>query len=145
LTAPDPRFLGAVPALYIGLSLWLFDIYYVEKYIIRSVFYRTPHTYLTWIAALLICLMSLKLTGLRSLSLDGWTPIPQYSIRIDKTRTDLPVYVSTENGQCWNAPLPCVSIFNVNLHAVSLKLPWPLSLLSSDRFFYSVKFLNLSK
>lgn len=142
LTAPDPRFLGAVPALYFGLSLWLFIILYKEKYLIRSVFYRALRPYLYGIAALLICLMSLKLTGLRSLSLDGWTPIPHLSTRIEKTRTDLPVHVSTENGQCWDAPLPCASIFNGNLHAVPFKMPWPFSLLSRDRFFYSVKFLN---
>jgi hypothetical protein len=145
LTAPDPRFLGAVPALYFGLSLWIFSSLYMEKYQIRSVLYRTPYKYFFWIAALLIGLISLKLTGLRSISFDGWIPIPQYSIGVEKTLTNLPVNVSKENGQCWDAPLPCASIFNGNLHADPLKMPWPLSLLSTDRFFYSVKFLNLSK
>ena len=145
LTAPDPRFLGAVPALYFGLSLWIFSSLYIEKYQIRSVLYRTRYKYFFWIAALLIGLISIKLTGLRSISFDGWTPIPQYSIGVEKTLTNLPVNVSKENGQCWDAPLPCASIFNGNLHADPLKMPWPLSLLSTDRFFYSVKFLNLSK
>lgn len=145
LTAPDTRFLGAVPALYIGLSLWMFHAIFIKKYLIKSVLYNFRSPYLSWCAALFICLISLKLTGLRSLSLEGWTPIPQYSTHIEKTLTDLPVNVSTENGQCWDAPLPCASIFNGNLHADPLKMPWPLSLLGSDRFFYSVKFLNLSK
>jgi hypothetical protein len=145
LTAPDPRFLGAVPALYIGVSLWMAHGLFIKKYIIKSERYNISSPYLYWLAALLICLMSLKLTGLRSMSFEGWTPIPHYSTRIEKTRTDLPVNVSTVHGQCWDAPLPCVSIFNGNLQAIPLKMPWPLSLLSSDRFFYSVKFLNLSK
>jgi hypothetical protein len=145
LTAPDPRFLGAVPALYIGLSLWISNGLFIKKYIIKSSRYNFSSPYLYWFAALLICLLSLKLTGLRSLSLEGWTPIPHHSTHIEKTLTDLPVNVSTENGQCWDAPLPCASIFNGNLHADPLKMPWPFSLWSSDRFFYSVKFLNLSK
>lgn len=145
LTAPDPRFLGAVPALYFGLSLWIFNSICIEKYQIRPVLYRAPYKYFFWIAALFICLISLKLAGLRAISFDGWTPIPQYSISVEKTLTDMPVNVSNENGQCWDAPLPCASIFNGNLHADPLKMPWPLSLLITDRFFYSVKFLNLSK
>lgn len=144
-TAPDIRFLGAVPALYFGLSLWIFTclLKNIHPFSVEVDSHR--YRYLYVITTLIVCVMSLKLTGLRSLSFQGWTPIPDYSVTVDKTLTDLSVNVSAKNGQCWNAPLPCVSIFNGNLHADPFKVPWPLSLLIRDRFFYSVKFLNLQK
>lgn len=144
-TAPDVRFLGAVPALYAGLSLWLFYVLFIEPRTewrrIKSQEFRTWH----WTLMIAICLFSLKLTGLRSLSLTGWTPVPSESVEIQQTLTKLPVYVAQSNGQCWNASLPCASIFNGNLHADPWLLPWPLSIFIKDRFFYSVKFLNLPR
>ena len=99
----------------------------------------------SWIAAFIICLFSLKLTGLSNLSVHGWPEIPRHPFKIEKTLTDLPVNVPTINAQCWDAPLPCASVFNGNLHADPIHLPWPLSILNIKRFFYSVKFLNLTQ
>ena len=144
-TAPDIRFLGAVPALYLALSIWLFYVLLTDRY--PRVLPKAHHSsrLIYWLAIFALCLMSFKLTGLRSVSLRGWTAIPQYPVDIQKTQAGLPVNVSTVHGQCWDAPLPCASIFNGNLHADPLILPWPLSLFDKNRFFYSVKFLNSPK
>ena len=149
LTAPSVRFLGAVPVLYLALSVWLFYIIVGKKNTNRvtSLIMVTSQRYpfYCWIAVLIICFFSLKSTGLRSLSLHGWADIPQPSLIIEKTLTDLPVNVPTINGQCWDAPLPCASVFNGNLHADPITLNLPLTVLNIKRFFYSVKFLNLPK
>jgi len=145
LTAPDVRFLGAVPVLYISLSAWLFYAFISEKYKQTFKFIQSYKRIYFWIAVFIICLLSLKLTGLRSLSWQGWSVIPQYTLVIEKTYTDLPINLPTKNGQCWDAPLPCASIYNGNIHADPIHLPWPLSILSTKRFFYSVKFLNLTR
>lgn len=149
LTAPSVRFLGAVPVLYMALSIWLFYIIVGKKTTDRAtslnLVINQSHPFYFAIAALIICFFSLKSTGLRSLSLHGWADIPQSSLIIEKTLTDLPVNVPTINGQCWDAPLPCASVFNGNLHADQIILNWPLTILNIKRFFYSVKFLNLPK
>ncbi len=145
LTAPDVRFLGAVAVLYIALSVWLFSVLIAERYMqaFEKIFSR-KQVY-SWIAAFIICLFSLKLTGLSNLSVHGWPEIPRHPFNTEKTLTDLPINVPTINAQCWDAPLPCASVFNGNLHADPIHLPWPLSILNIKRFFYSVKFLNLTQ
>jgi hypothetical protein len=149
LTAPNVRFLGAVPVLYLALSVWLFYIIVSKKTTDRATSLNLVtsqfHPFYSAIAALIICLFSLKSTGLRSLSFYGWADIPQSSLIIEKTLTDLPINVPAINGQCWDAPLPCASVFNGNLHADPIILNWPLTIFNIKRFFYSVKFLNLPK
>lgn len=145
LTAPDVRFLGAVPSLYLALSLWIYSFSFIWQRAQGFVIDTKRHRNLYWMGAIFICFLSLKSTGLRSVSLNGWTPLPAYKVNSEKTYTDLPINVSADNGQCWNAPLPCLSIFNGNIHADPWAAPWPLSILTPHRFFYSVKFLNLPK
>ena len=144
-TAPDVRFLGAVAVLYNALSVWLFMVFIEERN--EQAFMRTCSSkqVYRWMAAIVICLISLKLTGLSSISFQGWQTIPQSTVKTEKTLTELPVNVAMINAQCWDAPLPCASVFNGNLHADPINLPWPLSILNIKRFFYSVKFLNLTQ
>jgi hypothetical protein len=144
-TAPDVRFLGAVAVLYIALSVWLITVFIEERY--EQAFMRTYSSkqLYRWMAAIVICMISLKLTGLSSVSFQGWQTIPQYAFKTEKTLTELPVNVAMINAQCWDAPLPCASVFNGNLHADPIDLPWPLNIFNIKRFFYSVKFLNLTQ
>jgi hypothetical protein len=144
-TAPDIRFLGAVSILYFSTSLWILYIQIVQSLPQRFRFRNKQLTFLYWAAAFIICLISLKLTGVRSISTQGWEKIPEFPLEIKKTLTNLQVNVATIHGQCWDALLPCVSIFNGNLHADLINMPWPFSFLHQNRFFYSVKFLNISK
>lgn len=145
LTAPDIRFLGAVPALYFSLSIWMFYVLMANQYSELFLIKKLQNRFFYGLGAVVICLVSFKLTGLRAVSLHGWSAIPQYPVDVQKTHTGLLVNVSTMHGQCWDASLPCASIFNANLYANPLNMPWPLSLLGNNRFFYSVKFLNLPK
>lgn len=145
LTAPDVRFLGAIPVLFLSLSIWYFYTFILISY--KQVFgfvYLNKKIYGV-LAVATISLISFKLTGVRSLSFDGWTPIPEHALIVEKTLSDLPINVPTKNGQCWDAPLPCASVFNGNLHADPIKMPWPLTILNIKRYFYSVKFLNLKQ
>lgn len=145
LTAPDVRFLGAVPVLFLSISIWYFYTFIVNGY--KKIFnFGFPYKrYCSGIVVIIICLISFKLTGISNLSLQGWKSIPEHSLTVEKTLTNLQVNVPTIDGQCWNAPLPCASVFNGNLHADPIYIPWPLKILDIKRFFYSVKFLNVTK
>ena len=144
-TAPDIRFLGAIPVLYLSTSLWIFYIQISNSTSQKFHFNAKRQQYLYRTTAVIMCLLSLKLTGASSISTQGWAKIPEFPVEIKNTLTNLPVNVATVHGQCWDAPQPCVSIFNGNVHADPINMTWPFSLLNHSRFFYSVKFLNITK
>lgn len=142
-TAPDIRFLGAILVIYISLSIWLFYSLITTNKLIFNKIHSTVHI-IPGVLAIAICLISLKLTEIQAISLNGWMPVPKAEIKTQESISKLQVNVSL-NGQCWDVMLPCASIFNGNLHADPLNLPWPFSIINNHRFFYSVKFLNLPK
>ena len=65
--------------------------------------------------AFLICLANLKLLGITSVSLSGWVALPVPPVQTRITERGLSVLEPVERGQCWNAPLPCASIFDASL------------------------------
>ena len=114
-TAPDPRFLGSILVLSIALSIW-FWVTGLRLMVVQSgKFGCVAQKYLTSIGIICICLASLKLTGLNSISLSGWKEIPTQAVEEKTTLNGLTVWVPATGAQCWNQTLPCASIFNENL------------------------------
>ncbi|NDY83482.1 hypothetical protein G3I67_09585 [Orrella sp. NBD-18] len=141
-TAPDPRFLGSIPVLSIALSIWFWAAG------IRLLFVQTHKTWcgsqkaLINIGMVCICLASLKLTGLNSISLSGWKEIPTQAVEGKTTSTGLTVWVPTTGAQCWDQALPCASIFNENLaKQKNIFLNLNRFGLAND-FYYTVKVMN---
>ena len=173
LTAPDIRFLGAVHILYLALASWIFvsnlcpnldsnrnrNLYpnpnlnleqeqeqeqeqnfaraTINKLLSQPVFF--------WIMLLTVCLLSLKLTGLRSLSDTGWKAIPTASVAVHTTESGADIFVPVDGSHCWNAALPCASIFNQSLKATTVTDSLWRFLPGSDRKIFSVNTLERLK
>ncbi|MBU3584113.1 hypothetical protein ICN41_08960 [Polynucleobacter sp. 15G-AUS-farblos] len=116
-TAPDWRFLGAIPQIFLAVSGWIFLCSKtalptgIQAQLSRPIFWLAP-------SALLACFKLFPLT------LDGWQVIPQAVLEQKITHSGLSVWVPV-NGQtqCWDGPLPCTPYFNENLSARDLATP----------------------
>ena len=116
-TAPDPRFLGALPVLLAVLGAWIVLSSSRFDAIAGWITNQSTRSPAMMVLALLICLACLKLTGMRSAGFAGWAALPVPSVHPQVTQSGLTVLVPVERGQCWNAPLPCASIFDANLRS----------------------------
>ena len=114
-TAPDPRFLGAVPILLVVLGAWIVVSSRGFEAFGRWIAHPSPRSPVMLALAFLICLANLKLLGITSVSLSGWVALPVPPVQTRITERGLSVLEPVERGQCWNAPLPCASIFDASL------------------------------
>lgn len=115
MTAPDPRFIGVVPVLYLSLSCLLCirlnraqQKNYAASWIVSKPLIR----FIFCVALGLVCIKQL---GLRSVSLNGWVAIPQPVLQEQLLKQNVRVLTALTNAQCWNAPLPCAAAFNREL------------------------------
>jgi len=107
VSAPQVRFLGAIPFLLLSLNLWICSNLILLKYNFHNKIEIKYYFILKVLLILITCLMSLKLTGLRSISLEGWLPLPSVDIKTKVTGPGLIINMPSEGNQCWNAILPC--------------------------------------
>jgi hypothetical protein len=141
-TAPDPRFLGAILVLSIGLSIWFCaSVIRLLPFQAQTLGYASQNV-LIGIGIICICLSSLKLTGLNSISLNGWKEIPTQMVEMKTTLTGLNVWVPTKGEQCWDQALPCASIFNENLAKQENKFLDLNRFGFLNDFYYTVKAIN---
>ena len=112
LTAPDVRFLGAVLALYFLFSAYLACAQFHPPIMGLASVRLSASSRLAIIVFALACLGSARFVGLNSLSFSGWSPVP-VAVTVEK-RTDSGaiVLIPEAGNQCWNAPIPCGSLFN---------------------------------
>lgn len=139
LTAPDPRFLGAVLPLYVATALWLA----ARSSLLRSAMQAFSHRYtgvgLPVLASVLVLTVSLKLTGVRALSLEGWQAVPQVSAALKRTDSGFDIFVPGDSGFCWDHPLPCAPVFHPNLRFKDA--PWVVfgTKLTVERKYFTTK------
>lgn len=114
-TAPDPRFLGSILVLSIGLSIWFWAITVRLLAVQKKKLEWPSQKAFTYLGIVSICLISLKLTGLNSISLNGWKEIPTQTVEMKMTKTGLNVWVPISGDQCWDQALPCAAKYNENL------------------------------
>ena len=142
ITAPDPRFLGSILVLSIGMSIWIFATgIRLLPFQIRKRGFPIQNI-LTGIGIVCICLASLKLTGLKSISLSGWKEIPTQTVEMKATLGGLNVWVPIKGEQCWDQALPCASIFNENLAKQENKFLDLNRIGLTNDFYYMVKAIN---
>ena len=118
LSAPDWRFLGSVPDLLIGVLIWQA----VNNFPERSLSFITANTRILNISILvLIGIIFLKMTGLRSLILYTGQHFPINTYTFDYSKFGIKVYLPSNlnGGNCWNAPLPCAPGLNSNLNTIN--------------------------
>ena len=127
-TAPDVRFAGALLPLYFALALHgacklMFAHSVVANYISKLQAVGLVNR-LYFLSVLLVCLFVLRALDLASLSYLGWQTLPAPLIDIKTSSNARQVYVPVTGASCWNAPLPCMSVFNPALvqHSLSEKI-----------------------
>ena len=112
LTAPDVRFLGAALVLFFLLSGYLAAAQ-LEPLTRRLTISRLSGAHrLAPLIFALACFGSARYVGLNSLSLSGWMPVPVSSTVEKRTDSGVIVRLPESGNQCWNAPIPCASLFN---------------------------------
>jgi hypothetical protein len=139
LTAPDPRFLGVIPVLYLLLS---FLICMRLNGPVIEAFHESPvfsKPFIKIIFCFGLGLLCIKQLGLRSVSLNGWVAIPQPVLQQSLTKQNMPVYTAQTNGQCWNAPLPCAAAFDRALRVEWHSFGLIGAQLGLGRFVFSVR------
>lgn len=115
LTAPDVRFLGAVLVLFFLLSVYLAAGFMQSKNLC-PVWGESPASGGLAMAIFLLSLVgSARFVGLSSLSLDGWQPLPETATVEKRTNSGAIVLIPESGNRCWNAPVPCASLFNAEL------------------------------
>jgi hypothetical protein len=107
VSAPQVRFLGALPFLLLSLNLWICYELILLRYNFHKKFEIKYYFVLKVLLIFITCLMSLKLIGLRSISLEGWLPLPSVGMKTKVTEPGLIINMPSEGNQCWNAILPC--------------------------------------
>jgi len=113
-TAPDWRFLGAIPQLLIALSGFLF----IRNCIPESIFCITkkvPSFLTSSFTTLVILLLMVKTADFRTLPLSGWHVIPTARVSLRETPSGLKVFIPIDSDQCWDSPLPCAPRMNEHL------------------------------
>lgn len=119
-TAPDWRFLGAIPQLVIALSGWIF----IRRCLPGAVFSianKLPSYTASSFVALIILVMMAKTADFKTLPLSGWAAIPKVEVEIRVTHSGLKIWVPLSGDQCWDAALPCAPKLNSDLHLRSTK------------------------
>lgn len=115
LTAPDVRFLGAVLVLFFLLSVYL-AAGQLQPWAMRLVSVdHIGYRQMAILVFVLACLGSARNVGLSTLPLSGW-PLVHAPVTVEK-RTDsgAMVRIPESGNQCWDAPVPCASLFNAAL------------------------------
>lgn len=116
VTAPDVRFLGAALVLYCTLSVYLTVSQFQSMgFFDAGSFAKNCGRYFAPFVFTLACLLSLRYVGLNSISLDGWAALPLTPTLLKTTDTGATIYLPEVGNQCWNAALPCASLFNHEL------------------------------
>lgn len=128
VSAPQIRFLGAMPLLLLSINFWIFFEELSQRKIYYKNIYLKHHSLFDWLIIIIVCLISLKFIGLRSISLEGWTSVPSVSTKNKITSTGIVVNMPSAGNQCWNAPLPCSPQVKDELDLMQ----WPSGLLIFD-------------
>jgi hypothetical protein len=122
VTAPDPRFLGAISGLFLSLSLFIFVQVICSERALNRIErgYSSRGVQLSVVALFALC--NLKLVGLGALSTTGWTAIPQSPLQENRSTQGVLIYTGAVDSQCWNAHLPCAAAFDPKLHITEMEV-----------------------
>lgn len=111
MTAPDWRFLGAIPQLSIALSGFI-----CIRCLLPTEFGRFTQKLPTYFPpsffGLVILVLMVKSTDLKNLPLSGWHSIPSIETKEQLTESGLKIFVPIAGDQCWDSSLPCTPYFN---------------------------------
>jgi hypothetical protein len=139
LTAPDPRFLGAMVVLYFACTLYFFSLS-IDSYVIRQMgsFRATGQTVLSFIVFAGLILFFIRWSLLSVSAPYGWRPLPLPEREIHVSRLGYKAYVPIVNAQCWATALPCAVVVHDALLQRPLSDIVPWYTLQPHRFSLSI-------
>ena len=115
LTAPDVRFLGAVLVLFFLLSIYL-AAGLIQPATVCPASGKSPARRCLAMAIFVLALVgSARYVGVSSLSFSGWRGLPETATIEKRTDSGAIVLIPESGNRCWNAPIPCASLFNSEL------------------------------
>ena len=126
-TAPDWRFLGAIPQLFIGLSGWIFLRISIPRSISTYNDKWPPYVASSFVSIIVLVLMT-KTADFKTLPLTGWHSIPKVEVVRKETNSNLPVWIPANGDQCWDSVLPCAPKLNEELRLRGTDNSYPDSL-----------------
>lgn len=111
-TAPDWRFLGAIPQLFIAFSGFIFIRYCITSVIIHHT-ERLPAYLIPLFLSISLLFLMTKLLDLKNLPISGWhqVPIIETSARLNISGLKILIPI-LEQEQCWDSQLPCTPYFS---------------------------------
>ena len=115
LTAPDVRFLGAVLVLFFLLSIYLAAGFSYPTTVCLARGESAASRRLVMAIFVLALMGSARYVGVNSLSFSGWRRLPESATIEKRTDSGAIVLIPESGNRCWNAPLPCASLFNSEL------------------------------
>jgi hypothetical protein len=116
VTAPDIRFLGALLALFLALSVHItLKNRKPSNRVSRFFSTLSIKTSLGSFTFLIVVVMSLRYVGLTSVSWRGWSELKQVDVVNQTIATRQHVLTPAVGNQCWDAAIPCASLFNSEL------------------------------
>jgi hypothetical protein len=131
-TAPDWRFLGAIPTLLIALAGFVI-IRCCTSVGSRLSFYKFP-SYLAPSLVGAVILLTIESVDFKNLTLSGWRPVPVVETDQKLTASGASIFMPRTGDGCWNAPLPCTPYLNSRLvlkredHLIPQRLTWRFSI-----------------
>jgi hypothetical protein len=139
-TAPDIRFLGAIPVLYFVLGVWSF----IKIDRVYQWLSNVPPSSLTMTTSYVTILsfgtfFFIKWSVLDIKAWSGWQPVPIVSLEHKTSRPGVTGVVPTEGAQCWNSQLPCAVLLHGSLRSENISLPYLRSSIVPSWFMFSTR------
>ena len=139
-TAPDIRFLGAIPVLYFVLSVWCF----IQKSRLYECLLSAPANSIKLRTSYGIVLIFgvfffIKWSVLDLKAWSGWQPVPTVSLQQKTSRAGVVGAEPTQGAQCWNSQLPCAVLFHDSLRTEKIGLPYLSHSRAPSWFMFSTR------
>jgi hypothetical protein len=105
-TAPDFRFLGSIPILFITVGGWLILKHLSSLSLPSGRWFPSQTSSSAVIVSVCVCAIFLYFIGVRSLTLSVPQDLPQLKASAEQFKNG-EVFYQPQDGLCWDSPLPC--------------------------------------
>ena len=119
-TAPDFRFLGAIPVLLVGLPLFLICQKLDSMQCALSRFLRSKISHLSYVAPIIATFILVYFVGVRSITFKMPALLPVASTNVKTSNFGVRVFEATD-GLCWDSGVPCTPFLSMGLKYVDPK------------------------
>jgi hypothetical protein len=105
-TAPDYRFLGAIPVLFVAVGGWLISLHLHDLLRVKKIRFFNSIASTAFVALVSVAAIFLNFIGVRSLTLHVPEHLPSMMVPTEKINTGQ-IFYQPQDGLCWYSALPC--------------------------------------